>query len=158
MSADGVLGFARRHGIVLVSAKGVAPNVAEFIAGGPIRGSWWGHPKGKEIFRQLAGLAKSREFLVCRLVDGKLTLVHRRLWPALVRLSHRLPRARLAQVREEHTDRGHHVRSTLAYPRWVSPLVAKRAARLDEAAALALLDAWIRTGAIVIRRARRKRT
>ena len=37
-------GFVERHGVVLASARGPVPNVAEAVAGEPIRGSWWGHP------------------------------------------------------------------------------------------------------------------
>src|SRR5690349_17933892 len=44
------LAFVRRHGVVLESAKGPVPNLAEAAVGAPIRGNWWGHPKGKQIF------------------------------------------------------------------------------------------------------------
>ena len=47
--------------------------------------------------------------LVCRLVGGKVTYVHRRLWPALVRVSGRFPRKNLAKVHEKHTASGKHV-------------------------------------------------
>src|ERR1700682_5724740 len=43
--------FVERHGIVLQAARGPVPSLAEHVAGGPIRGSWWGHPKGKDIYR-----------------------------------------------------------------------------------------------------------
>ena len=36
--------WVREQGIVLQSARGPLPNLAEWIAGEPIRGSWWGHP------------------------------------------------------------------------------------------------------------------
>ena len=45
------LAFVRRHGIVLQAARGPVPSLAEAVAGGRIRGSWWGHAKGHEIFR-----------------------------------------------------------------------------------------------------------
>ena len=35
------LAFVERHGAVLLSARGAAPSLAEWIAGEPIRGSWW---------------------------------------------------------------------------------------------------------------------
>ena len=50
MNADAAMAFVRRHGIVLVSAKGPAPRLTEAIAGEPIKGSWWGHSKGHQIF------------------------------------------------------------------------------------------------------------
>src|SRR5260370_5227976 len=85
--SDGV-GFVQRDGVVMQSARipGI-PSLAEAIAGEPIRGSWWGHRKGQEIVLALATLYDSSEVLAFRLVQKKLTLVHRRLWPALARLS-----------------------------------------------------------------------
>ena len=45
------VGFVEQHGVVLAAARGPVPSVAEAIAGEPIRGSWWGHEKGSQIFR-----------------------------------------------------------------------------------------------------------
>jgi hypothetical protein len=70
--------FVRRHGIVLQAARGPVPSLAEAIAGGPIRGSWWGHPKGQEIFRVAEAVSERPDVPVCRLIDGKVTYVHRR--------------------------------------------------------------------------------
>jgi hypothetical protein len=73
---------------------------------------------------------------MCRLVGGKVTLVHRRLWPALVRLGSRLPKWGLAAVREEHTARGSHRTVVTAFPRWVPKQVLSRAKRLSVAEAV----------------------
>jgi len=58
--------------------------VAGLVAGGPVRGSWWGHPKGRQIFRVTGWLADHPEVLVNRLVSRKVTFVHRSLWPAIL--------------------------------------------------------------------------
>ena len=144
MSEDRAHRFVRTHGIVLVSAKGPIPNVAEFIAGEPIRGSWWGHPKGGQIFRALSRLSESSDVLVCRLVAGKLTFVHRRLWPALVRAAPALPRSALARVEQQHTAAGHHINRTTPFPAWVPRTIAAQARRLDADEALAALGPWTR--------------
>ena len=114
-TARDALTFVRKHGIVLESAHGPVPNLAEAVAGAPIRGSWWGHRKGHEIFRLTRAVRASPEVLVCRLVDGKITYVHRRMWPALVRLSDRFERKDLAAVHEMHTRRGHHEVRVIAF-------------------------------------------
>jgi hypothetical protein len=49
MSMD-IIAFVRQHGVVLESRKGPVPNLAEAVAGTPIRGSWWNHPAGKTNF------------------------------------------------------------------------------------------------------------
>ena len=71
MNQKEALAFVERHGIVLQAARGPLPNLAETIAGGAIRGSWWGHPKGKEIFRAVRAICQSQDVLVCKLVEGK---------------------------------------------------------------------------------------
>ncbi len=48
--------WVREQGMVLQSARGPLPNLAEHVAGEPIRGSWWGHPSGHEIFAVLTRL------------------------------------------------------------------------------------------------------
>jgi hypothetical protein len=136
------LAFVKREGIVLQAARGPVPSLAEFVAGAPIRGSWWGHPKGKAIFAAANFVEDSGDVLVCRLVDGKVTFVHRRLWPALVRLAKRLPRGGLDRISEEHTASGRHEQRVTPFPEWVSREVAAEAERLSESTAEDLLAPW----------------
>jgi len=132
--------------VVLVSARGPAPSLVEAIVGGPVRGSWWAHPKAHAIYAVLEAVCGSRQVLVCRLLGGKVTLVHRRLWPALVRLAGRLPKSGLAAVREEHTARGSHRAVKVAFPRWVPDSVLRRGRRLSREAAEALIGAALLAG------------
>jgi len=78
--------------------------------------------------------------LVCKLVDGKVTYVHRRLWPALVRLASRFQKAQLAQTWNEHTASGAHRSRTVPFPRWVPAEVTREAALLSIAEAEQLLS------------------
>lgn len=142
MTKAEALAFVRTQGVVLESATGPVPSFAGRIAGGPIRGSWWGHARGKEIFVLTRAVRDSPNVLVCRLVDGKITYVHRRLWPALVRVAARFPRKSLAKVHEKHTASGKHVNEEIAYPGWVSPALAAKARQLDEQKALKILGTW----------------
>src|SRR4051794_28145936 len=108
MSVDPVA-FVEEHGIVMQSAQhATIPSLASAIAGEPIKGSWWGHPRGREIFRALGVVYESPDVVATNLVGGKLTLIHRRLWPALASLAYegRIDRARLAKVTQEHTEAG----------------------------------------------------
>ncbi|HUL65261.1 MAG TPA: hypothetical protein VLW55_11660 [Burkholderiaceae bacterium] len=157
MNADEALAFVRTHGVVLVAGKGPVPRLVEAIAGEPIAGSWWAHPQGKLIFATLQPVVGSSDVLVCRLVDGKITLVHRRVWPALVRLAARFPRERLAQVREEHTASGRHETTTVPFPRWVPDAVKSEAMAMGEDEALALLGVSAKEPGIVRRASRRPR-
>ena len=73
-----------------------------------------------------------------------MTLVHRRLWPALVRLADRLPKERLAAIREIHTKSGQHVVEEIPFPDWVPPEVMEEAQGLEEDAAASALGEWLR--------------
>lgn len=143
MTPREALAFVRRHGVVLESARGGVPSLAEAVGGGPMRGSWWSHPKAQEIFRVTRAIRDSEEVLVCRLVGGKVTYVHRRLWPSLVRASSRFRRDRLARVREAHTPSGDHLTEEIAFPKWVPAAIRAAARRLALEAALAKLAPWL---------------
>ncbi|MGX4643248.1 hypothetical protein [Massilia sp. SYSU DXS3249] len=139
MEALEAIAFVRAHGVVLASARGPVPTLTEHIAGEPIRGSWWGHPQGKRIFAALQAVGQDADILVCRLVDGKITFVHSRLWPALAAAAPLFEPARLARVKQEHTARGHHTNEEVPFPDWLPPDVAQAARLLDPQAALAAL-------------------
>jgi hypothetical protein len=134
--------LVERHGVVLASAKGPVPNLADAIAGCAIRGSWWGHAKGGEIFTALGAVADSADVLCFRLVDRKLTFVHRRLWPALVRLADELGAERLTAIKQEHTASGAHRNVRTPFPQWVPPATQRAAESLSTVEARAALGSW----------------
>ncbi len=129
------LGFIREHGIVLESAAGTRPSLVAAITGEPVKGNWWSHPKGKAIFALTRAVREADEVLVCRLIDGKITLAHRRLWPALLRINGQLDPGRLARLAEQHAASGRHVVVELPWPGWLPPDVAVQAASLSLAEA-----------------------
>ncbi len=97
------------------------PSVAGLVVGEPVRGSWWGHPRGEEIFNVSEKLADHPDVTSVKLVKNKVTFVHRRLWPALVavgtsRASWQLDRlSRAAVSLLERVEREGPVRSDGAY-------------------------------------------
>ena len=142
MTPAEALNFVRTHGVVLESGSGPVPSLASVIAGEPICGSWWGHARSHEIFALTRAVRDCTDVLVCRLVDGKITYVHRRLWPALVRVAERFPLDHLSQIKEKHTASGRHVKQEVAFPGWASGELASEARQLDEENALGELGTW----------------
>jgi hypothetical protein len=134
--------FVKQRGIVLESAAGSVPNLAAHIAGGPIRGNWWGHPKSREIFALTRAIRDRDDVLLSRLVQGRVTYVHRRLWPALVRLADCFPHERLVAFREIHTSRGQHALEEQPFLEWVPPEIRRAGKKLSEARALAVLASY----------------
>ena len=73
----------KEHGMILESDR-VFPNVVTLITGEVPRGSWWKHPRGNEIYVVLDALANHPNVLFVKLLSGKVTLIHRRLWPHIL--------------------------------------------------------------------------
>jgi hypothetical protein len=139
------LRFVEEHGVVLASARGPVPSVAEEVAGQPIVGSWWAHPRGKAIFAALSELDDADDVRCFRLVDGKVTFVHRRVWPALACLAHHgvIEPGRAAAIQQEHMPTGEHRNLVTPFPDWVPDDVARVATQLTVEAARAQLGPWI---------------
>jgi hypothetical protein len=71
------IGLLLRHDARLPSFTGA-------VVGAPFRGSWWAHPRTHEIYDLLQRFHRGSGALAVKLVDGKVTYVHPRLWPALL--------------------------------------------------------------------------
>lgn len=143
MAMDSPVEFVKAHGVVMETAKGPVPTLAHGVAGEPIRGGWWSHPKAHAIHAATLEARASGDILTCRVVRGKITLIHRRLWPALVRIAGHLPVERLASVREIHTASGAHRVEETPYPEWVPSDVKKASQRLTEDNAIEALGDWV---------------
>jgi hypothetical protein len=144
--------------VVLESGRGPALSLVEAVAGQTIRGTWWGHPKGRAIFRATRAVRDSSDVLVCRLLGGKITYVHRRLWPALVHLADEIGLRRLAAIREEHTKSGAHKLVTIPFPQWVPRDVREAADKLSGVEAREQCGDWLAPAAPPTVPRSRKRT
>jgi len=79
----GILQALSRHGLLLKQDKRL-PSVVTLVTGEALRTSWWSHPEAREIFAILSELSEHPDVLFSKLLLGKDTLVHRRLWPAFL--------------------------------------------------------------------------
>jgi len=84
-----------RHGLLLEHDK-VLPSVTLIVAGEPIAGSWWGHPLGHQIYELIGRFEHGAGALSAKIINGKETYVHARLWPAFLSIAQARPEARLA--------------------------------------------------------------
>jgi hypothetical protein len=80
---DAILDVLAKSGLLLKQDKNL-PNVVSLITGEALDTSWWSHPQGRLIFTVLAQLADHPDVLFAKLLHRKVTLVHRKLWPALL--------------------------------------------------------------------------
>jgi len=60
------------------------PSIVELVTGEKIKGSWWGHRKAQEIFSFSRKVRDEEDVLVIKLISGKVTYIHKRLWPDLM--------------------------------------------------------------------------
>ena len=105
--------------MVLEAAKGNEPNFAERVAGEKITGSWWAHPKGHAIYDLTQKIHESKAVLICTLAKGRITYIHRRLWPFFIKQANSFPEFSLDKVREVHLPSGRHKREDIPFPEWV---------------------------------------
>ena len=78
-----VLGELEELGMLLEQDREL-PSVVALVTGEAPKGSWWSHPQGRLVFAVLSRLAEHEDVLFTKLLAGKVTLVHRRLWPSLL--------------------------------------------------------------------------
>ncbi len=68
---------------LMLDADPKFPSVTGFVVGDNVRGSWWNHPQSHEMYGLSCRLHDHRDVLSVKLISGKVTLVHRPLWPAV---------------------------------------------------------------------------
>jgi hypothetical protein len=141
---EDLLPVLAEHGMLLESARGPIPNGAELAAGEPIRGSWWAHPAAHQIYDVLNGMRDSPDVVRLRLINGKITLVHRRVWPALARLEACFPPEALARVDEVHTASGRHRATSVPFAEWLPAAERRAGEALGRDEAVALLPDYLR--------------
>ena len=73
----------KRFGFLLESDPKL-PSVVTLITGEPLKKSWWSHPMGQTIFAVNEKLEDHKDVLITKLVAGKVTFVHRKLWPEVI--------------------------------------------------------------------------
>ena len=77
-----VLETLGRYGLLLLSDASL-PSLVSIVVGEPLRTSWWAHPLGGLIYRVSSLLEDHPDVLTTKLIAGKVTYVHRPLWPAV---------------------------------------------------------------------------
>src|SRR5947207_2949642 len=82
-SFDVVLSQLNDLGVLLESDPKL-PSVSSLLTGEPMRGSWWSHPLAHTIFNVNEQLEEHRDVMMTKLISGKVTFVHRRLWPEIL--------------------------------------------------------------------------
>ncbi len=86
-----VLQCLAENGLLLLQDKRL-PSVVTLVTGASLSASWWGHPDAHRVFATLAALEDHPDVMFTKLLYGKVTLVHRKLWPALLAVAlSRLP-------------------------------------------------------------------
>ncbi|MBV9583202.1 MAG: hypothetical protein JO057_31840 [Chloroflexi bacterium] len=71
-----------RCGLLLFSDPAL-PSLVGMIVDAPLHTSWLAHPRGPVIYAAMQALEDDPQVLSTKLIAGKVTYVHKRLWPAL---------------------------------------------------------------------------
>ncbi len=78
-----IMDSIEKHGLLLMQDARLL-SVVGLVTAEKLKGSWWSHPRSHEIFACLQALAEDERVLSTKLVGGKVTFVHERLWPSLL--------------------------------------------------------------------------
>ena len=78
-----ILHQLRNLGFLLESDPNL-PSVCTLITREPLKTSWWSHPMAQIIFQVNEQLDDHKDVLITKLVSGKVTFVHRKLWPEIL--------------------------------------------------------------------------
>ena len=73
----------KEYGLLLLNDPAL-PNLCRLVAGERVRGSWWAHPRAQEIFQVYDAFEDHPDVLILKLISGKVTYIHRTLWPQIV--------------------------------------------------------------------------
>jgi len=117
MTLKRVAAELERLGLLMQQDKSLT-SVVSLVTGESLRTSWWSHPRAKEIFTILRRLEEVS--LATKLVAGKVTLVHRRLWPALLTVATIGEPWQSAVAKEVHTESGKHEIVYEPWPVWAA--------------------------------------
>ena len=83
IGVEDVLDYLRKLGVLLETDR-TFPSITGIMVREPIKGSWWSHPMANDIYMLSQRLAHHSDTIFLKLLSGKTTFVHRRLWPELI--------------------------------------------------------------------------
>ena len=83
IEVEDVLEMLRKFGVILETDKAF-PSITGMMVGEPIHGSWWSHPMANDIYMLSQRLIHHHDAVFLKLLSGKTSYVHRRLWPELI--------------------------------------------------------------------------
>jgi hypothetical protein len=81
--ADAVVAAVAERGLLFVSDP-QRESAFHVLTGEFPRGSWWSHPRANEVYDRLQAVERHPDVLLAKLLAGKVTLIHRSLWPAVL--------------------------------------------------------------------------
>ncbi len=79
--------WLKKHPLATVTPTGSLPSLTTAVTGENVRGSWWSHPKAHDIYAACQALDRSPFVLTTKLVNPKVTFIHRRIWGELLRVT-----------------------------------------------------------------------
>ncbi|TCA01027.1 hypothetical protein [Rhizobium leguminosarum] len=80
-------GYLIQNGIIPLSPTKGLVSIVDLILGPGVPGNWWGHQNANLAYNAYSELANDPDIIVMKLVDYKVTLVHRTLWDCIFRVA-----------------------------------------------------------------------
>jgi hypothetical protein len=137
-SLNDALALLERQQLLPLTSVPPLKCLVDEIAGEHVKGSWWGHKAGKAIFNIASALEDHDDVLSVKLLAGKVTFVHRAVWPSLLRVVtdaawRKTAKALLVHSRQQHTASGKHVTIDEEWDAWAKRMKVKPKGSFDDA-------------------------
>ena len=84
MSPDEIRAWVREHRLATLPPTASLPSLFTWVTGEQRVSNWWSHPRAGDVWNASQVLGHDADVRVVRLADGKITFLHRALWPALL--------------------------------------------------------------------------
>lgn len=137
------VGLLAAERMLMLAPHAPLRSLVEEIGGRGTKGTWWAHAKGGLIFNISSDLSDHPDTLVVKLVAGKVTFVHRSLWPVLLRVT--LDPTRQAEKLSHLSPEALRLFERIAIEGTVRPEKSHKAARLELEKSLLVLSQSVHT-------------
>ncbi|TPI21094.1 hypothetical protein [Mesorhizobium sp. B4-1-1] len=79
--------YLESHGLIPLSPAEGLVSLVDLILGPGVTGNWWGHDRANDAYNAYSALANDPNVIVVKLIDYKVTLVHRNIWNPIFKIA-----------------------------------------------------------------------
>ncbi|MER9056730.1 hypothetical protein [Mesorhizobium sp. M0910] len=79
--------YLESQGLIPLSPAEGLVSLVDLILGPGVTGNWWSHHRANDAYNAYSALANDPDVIVIKLIDYKVTLIHRSLWACVFKIA-----------------------------------------------------------------------